>query len=110
MKYYVCVEADVIKCILKTFDGNIMTLQYKVDEYRIDLYFEQHKLAIECDENHHNSIENKLKDIQRERYIYQKIKCRFIRFNPNDKKFNLFELLNEIYIHLAVSHRDEVYD
>ena len=107
MKYYVCVEADVIKCILKTFDGNIMTPQYKIDEYRIDLYFEEHKLAIECDENHHNNSENKLKDIQRESYIYQKLKCRFIRFQPYNKNFNLFELLNEIYIHLALSHRYE---
>jgi len=54
-----------------------------------------------------NNSENKLKDIQRESYIYQKLKCRFIRFQPYDKNFNLFELLNEIYIHLALSHRYE---
>lgn len=106
-KYYVSIETDIIKCILKTFDGNKMTTQYNVDNYRIDLYFEEHCLAIECDENHHNNPENKLKDLQRQGYIYQKLGCRFIRFNPYDKKFNLFELLNSIYIHLALSHRFE---
>jgi len=108
MKYYVSVETDIINCILKTFNGNVMTTQYKVDNYKIDLYFEEHNLAIECDEDHHDTPQNELKDLQRQGYIFKKLSCRFIRFNPNDKNFNLFGLLNSIYIHLALSHRHEL--
>ena len=100
-KYYVSIETDVIKCIMKTFQGNDMKTQFYVDNYHIDLYFENVKLAIECDESHHNSSSNKIKDRERQDHISQKLSCKFIRFNPNDKNFNLFTLLNEIYVYIS---------
>jgi len=103
-KYYVSIETDIVQCILKTFDGNIMKTQYKVDDYYIDLYFPEYLLAIECDELHHKS--NKINDSLRNTYITCKIGCRFIRFNPFDKTFNLFELLNNIYIHLNIYRKN----
>lgn len=104
-KYYVSIETDVIKCLLTAFDGNVMTPQYKVDNYFIDLYFDEYLLAIECDENHHNSDTNKFKDAERQQHIMRKTGCRFIRFNPSDTKFNIFGLINDIYIHLSVFPR-----
>jgi len=100
-KYYVSIETDVIKCIMKTFHGNVMKTQFSVDNYHIDLYFEDIKLAIECDEAHHYSPSNKIKDKERENQISQKLGCKFIRFNPTDKNFNLFSLLNEIYVYIS---------
>lgn len=61
--------------------------------YRIDLYFPDYKLAIECDENHTNIDA----DIKRENDIKDKLNCTFIRYKPYDKKFNIFLLINEIY-------------
>lgn len=101
-KFCVAIETDVLQCILTTFDGNTMKLQYCVDKYNIDLYFPDYLLAIECDENHHNKSANKFNDTIRQNYITQKLGCRFIRFNPHNKNFNLFKLLNDIYIHLSV--------
>ena len=37
--------------------------QYKVDNYAIDLYFPEYKLALECDEKQHNVKINIEKDI-----------------------------------------------
>ncbi len=109
-KYCVSIETDILQCILTTFDANIMKTQYKVDNYIIDLYFPEYLLAIECDEGHHSHPVNKMNDVIRQQYIMQKLGCRFIRFNPHTKDFNVFKLLNDIYIHLTVwrNHRYSV--
>ena len=101
-KFYVSVETDIIKCILTTFDGNIMKPQYNIDNYYIDLYFPEYLLAIECDEYQHNNSKNKIYDEIRTAHITKTLCCRFIRFNPYDIKFNLFALLNDIHRHLSV--------
>lgn len=98
--YYACIESDILKCILTTFTPNIMIEQYSIGKYKIDLYFPEKKIAIECDEKHDTKL-IKENDIIRQLYIEEKLKCKFIRFKPYDKNFNLFKLLNEIYIHLS---------
>ena len=44
----------MIKSIRDTFKGEDIRIQYTVLSYRIDLYFYEHKLAIEIDELGHN--------------------------------------------------------
>ena len=96
----VSIETDIIKCILTTFDGNKMKTQYNIGDYYIDLYFPDYLLAIECDELHHNNCKNKIQDDIRALCINKTLGCRFIRFNPYEKSFNLFVLLNDIHKHL----------
>ena len=43
-------EQSVIESIRDTFKGKDIRIQYTVLGYRIDLYFYEHKLAIEIDE------------------------------------------------------------
>ena len=38
---------------MKTFHGEKMKRQFKIGNYRIDLYFPEHKIAVECDEFDH---------------------------------------------------------
>lgn len=78
----------------------IFKSQYSVDKYRIDLYFIDYKLAIECDENRHNS--KKENDEIRQNYIESKLNCKFIRYNPEEKDFNIFKVIGEIYEHLKL--------
>ena len=47
-------EQSVIESIRGTFKGEDIRIQYTVLGYRIDLYFYDHKLAIEIDELGHN--------------------------------------------------------
>ena len=90
---FISVETDILDNICKTFKNEKITLQYRVCKYRIDLYFDEYNLAIECDETH-TDIKN---DLLREEKIKKKIGCKFIRFKPYDKVFDIFVLLNEIY-------------
>jgi hypothetical protein len=89
---FICIETDTIKCILDVYNGKTMILQYNVDKYYIDLYFPDYKLAIECDETHYDTIG----DTEREEFIKNKLDCKFIRYKPYDKNFNIFILINEI--------------
>lgn len=45
-----------MNCIKTAFKNEIMINQYMVDKYRIDLYFQDYKLAIECDEKQHKRM------------------------------------------------------
>jgi len=88
------IESDTIDCIIKAFSGQDMIKQYYILGYRIDLYFVDYKLAIECDENEHKyKIE---KDKRREEEIRAKLGCEFIRYYPEDKNFDIFSLINQI--------------
>lgn len=71
--------------------------QYHVGKYRVDLYIKDINLIIECDENEHKYY-NKEYEKTRERFIKQKLNCRFYRFNPNDKSFNVKKVLSDIFI------------
>ena len=90
---FICVETDILSCISKTFKNEKISLQYRVFTYKIDLYFDDYNLAIECDETH---TDIKI-DLLREEKIKNEIGCKFIRFKPFDKKFDIFVLLNEIF-------------
>lgn len=96
-KKYLCIETDTISCIMKTFKNEIIITQHKVDKYKIDLYFVDYKLAIECDENH-TDIEY---DNKRQKEIEYKLGCKFIRYKPYENDFDIFDLLNEIYKHIS---------
>ena len=93
---FVCTETDCIDCIMKAFSGEEMVEQFPVYIFKIDLYFPKYNLAIECDENAHKY--RKKADIERE-YIISEILdcCTFIRFRPDEKDFNIFNIINEIY-------------
>ena len=46
-------EQSVLKSLKNAFEGEDMQTQYTIMDYRIDLYFHKHKLAIEVDELGH---------------------------------------------------------
>ena len=88
---------DKIICVFK--NEKIITQCY-IDKYRVDLYFPEYKLAIECDEFDHKG-RSPIKEKERENYICNIKKCKFIRFNPYDANFDIFEYLNKIYKHIS---------
>jgi very-short-patch-repair endonuclease len=93
-------ESSTIMNILTVFKDENTKHQYTIDNYRIDLYFIDYKLAIECDENHHkNNIE---KDKQRQTYIEKKLDCQFIRYNPENKDFDIFKVISLIFNHIKI--------
>ena len=71
-----------------------MTDQYKVDKYFIDLFFLDHKLWIEIDENGHLDRYD-IKKQEREETIKNK-SITLIRINPDKEGFNIFIKIDEI--------------
>lgn len=76
--------------------------QYKVDEYRIDLYISKLNIAIEYDENNHQNYTYQAQEL-REQTIRNKLNCKFIRvndFNSNSKNVGIVlkEILQDIHM------------
>ncbi len=56
--------------------------QYKVNDYRIDLYIPKYNIAIEIDEEEHKYKRDN--DLIRQKYIENQIHCKFIRVNEGE--------------------------
>ena len=90
-----CIETQTIGFIENSFSEALrLTRQKKFGTYYIDLYFEDYNLAIECDENDHKD-----RDITyertREQYLLEQ-NITILRYNPNDKSFDLSDVLRKI--------------
>jgi very-short-patch-repair endonuclease len=90
-----CIETQTIGFIENSFsEALILTRQKRCGPYYIDLYFEDYNLAIECDENDHKD-----RDITyertREQYLLEQ-NITILRYNPNDKNFDLSDVLRKI--------------
>lgn len=64
-------------------------------KYRVDMYFVEYKLVIECDENNHVD-RNTTDELERQTYIITQGN-QIVRFNPNAQNFDLSNVLNAIY-------------
>jgi len=90
-----CIENQTIGFIENAY-GGIMNLkrQYIFGRYKVDLYFIDHHLVIECDENNHND-RDPIEEKNREDYIVS-LGNKIIRYNPNSQSFDLSDVLREI--------------
>ena len=93
---YTSKENDSIEIIMKTFHGEKMERQFKIGNYRIDLYLPEHKIAVECDEFDHIGRDINY-EIFRQKFIEEQLQCTFVRYNPDDKDFDMALVLNKIY-------------
>lgn len=78
--------------------------QHKIGKYKVDLYFLDYKLVVECDENNHND-RNPIQEKIREDYILS-LNNTIIRFNPNDENFDLSFVLQKINQFLFKKNND----
>ena len=93
--YKLPIEVETMKNLYEIFLDYEPELNYRIDNYYIDLYLKKSKIAIECDERGHND-RNKKKEIERENYLKEKLECKFYRFNPDDKNFKFNNVIKEI--------------
>lgn len=96
-KWFPSIENDIMINIMDAFKGENAKRQYMCEKYRIDLYFIDYRIAVECDELHHMGKTNKTNDEIRENALKQKLNCEFVRFNPFEPQFNVFELIGKIH-------------
>jgi hypothetical protein len=69
--------------------------QYRVLNYKIDLYIPEWKLAVECDEFDHRDREKTYEE-ERQDNIEKKLECKFVRFDPQAPDFDLAALVGRI--------------
>ena len=93
---YVCVEAAALDFLLQALEGLKMDLQFSVGGYRIDLYFPEHRLAVECDEEGAHGPGRVSQDRERQLFIESELKCTFVRFRPQRQGFSMPCLLNSV--------------
>ena len=79
---------------MSSFEGQNMKTY--VLSYRIELYFQDYKLAIEIDQNGHN-IRNIDFKIKKQIAIEQGLGSKFIRIYPDKEKSDIFRAINEIF-------------
>ena len=99
-------EQETIEIISKAFSHLRQHRQFFVDGYRVDLYFPDEMIAVECDEFGHQ-LNKRLytNDIKRQIYIQNKLKCKFIRYNPDDGDFNIGTVINQIMMEVYNGER-----
>ncbi|MGL5962497.1 MAG: BRO family protein [Cetobacterium sp.] len=88
-------EQDCIGAIIDAYYDYKCYKQFQVGSYYIDLYIPEHNLAIECDEHDHKE-RNAEYEKERQKYIENKLKCQFFRFDPDSKKFNIYKLVRNV--------------
>ena len=86
-----------------------MQTQYSVLGYRIDLYFFNYKLSIEVDKLG-NSDRNIDYEIERQNVIEEQLVCEFIRIDPDEKDFNISNVINKIHRRNKTSAKKSLID
>ena len=86
-----------------------MQIQCSALTYRTDLYFHKYKLAVEVDELGHCD-RNTNYEIERQEAIKEQLGCVFIRINPNEENFNIFNAINKIHRHIKKLPKESLID
>ena len=89
-------EQSVTTKVMKVFPNEKISRQRSVLTYQIDLYFSEHKLALEVDEKVHKD-RNIYYEIKRQKAIEKELGCEFIRINPDVKDYDEYAGIEKIY-------------
>ena len=87
---------------MKVLSMERILLQYFVLNYKIYVYFPEHKLAIEIDEKGHTDRKIDY-EIERKNKVKEKLGCIFIRINPGEKDYDIFVEISKIHNHIKQS-------
>ena len=93
---YVRKEAGTTYTIQNAFEGISIKQEFSIWSYRIDLYFPEHKLAIEYEEHDHKDRDINY-EIRQQKFIEDQLNCKFIRCNPDPNNFTTERVLNKIF-------------
>ncbi|KAL3153152.1 hypothetical protein ABBQ38_011905 [Trebouxia sp. C0009 RCD-2024] len=92
-------EMTCMAQIMAAFKGCQMQQQFSVGQYRIDLYYIDYKIAVECDEFGHRD-----RDVSREgsrqKFITFQLGCQWVRFDPHANSFSVFDVINAIFTYI----------
>ena len=102
-------EQSALRSVKNALEGENMQIQYSVLTNRTDLYFHKYKLAVEVDELGHCD-RNTNYEIGRQEAIKEKLGCVFIRINPNEENFNIFNAIIKIHRYIKKLPKESLID
>ena len=86
---------DLLESVLEPFNYKCIR-QYKCKNYRIDLYIEDLKVAVEYDEKNHSNYSYESQE-GRQKEIEESLGCKFIRVgDKNSHAYNVGLVISEI--------------
>ena len=100
-----CDEQDIMSALQVVFEGEIILIQYCIQNERLVSYFSKHKLGIEVDKYNHkgrNSNYEKSRQLMIERRGITIIKT-----NPDASDFDMNRLINQTYRHIIESTKKQ---
>ena len=92
-------EQQTLSSITDVFKTEKFEDQFKIGSYYLDLYFSEHKIVIECDENGH-ADRKPYKERERMDYVNETLQIddsHWIRFNPDEHDFDITRVIGQIY-------------
>lgn len=99
------VEEETLESVIKVFSSLNPEKQFSCGPFRIDLYFPDQKIALECDEHGHLNY-NADDEIQRQAFIEAQLTCTFVRYNPHAADFRIVDLIAELMPILMMPKRN----
>jgi len=92
-------EQQTLSSIANVFKTEKFEDQYKIGKYYLDLYFSEHKIVIECDENGHadrkpHNERERMDFVNKQLYIDD---SHWIRYNPDEYDFDISKVIGQIY-------------
>ena len=88
-------EKDTISSIQRAIPFESLP-EFRLGEYRIDLYFPSVNICVECDENNHAKYDQ-MKEIARYNFIRKHLRCEVIRYDPYASNFNVSDVIRKIF-------------
>jgi len=90
-------ETETIGTIVRAFKGEEMEFQKTFGNFRVDLFFPDYSIFVECDENGHKDRDQEYEE-SRENWLRSEVKDSvMIRYNPDVKDFNIIDVINKIF-------------
>ena len=87
------------------FQGQIIHAKYFIENKRLDAYLPKYKVGIEIDEYNHEYRDSKYE--QSRQLIIESYGITVIRTNPDAADFNINRLINQIYMHIIKSTKNQ---
>ena len=94
---YVRKETEIVGFVQDVLTQMMVPFEFQknVNNFRIDLYLPEQKLAIEIDEHNHADRDPSY-EREREIYIKAQLGCKFLRINPDSEGFKLSTCIGRI--------------
>ncbi|MFM7983959.1 MAG: hypothetical protein ACKPKO_32005, partial [Candidatus Fonsibacter sp.] len=94
---YVRKETEIVGCIQDVLTHMMVPFEFQkdVNNFRIDLYLPDQKLAIEIDEHNHADRDLSYEE-EREMYIKTQFGCKFLRINPDSEGLKIATCIGRI--------------